>query len=344
MESQASSTCPQCGRTTEHWQQHCARKSKAKLANETASEVRQLLPLFIEPLQNLRDLPARVWRTAAIIATVGVLPLAITAFGADEFAQYWAIALYFSVLWCFFFYYVFRPRAFNPAVAASVFLFTGVVSMTLLLALLGLGLQALREPLLGLHFAPIVIPASVALIGVPEELTKALAVILLARFFHLGPLRTFLVYGLISGLGFGIYEGIQYQTVGNVAAFKATEDLGSYYLSNVLRLTAMPFLHACWTGLAAYFIWFGTKFPVRKAGLYALAIAVPATLHGVYDGVLGSGMDTLGWPIAALSAVLLCAYIGCADRIEQRLKETFGESAGVSRPVRSGAFASRGKA
>lgn len=329
--------CGMCGapvaqaEPVEHWQQRFTRAPREtkslKLANEAAREVRQLLPLFLEPLQNLRAMPAAVWRTALIVAGVGILPLVIGSLSGDEVAQYWAIALYFSVLWAVFFYYVFRPRAFRPIIAFAVFFFTGVVSMPLLFAVLGLGLEALRDPFIAVHFAPVTIPAAAVFIGVPEELTKALAVVLLARFFGVGVLRTFLVYGLISGLGFGIYEGISYQTHANVAAFNATDDLGGYYLANMMRLTATPFLHACWTGIAAYFIWFGTKFPARKLGLFALAIAVPAALHGVYDGVGMSGLPQLAWPIAAASALLLCVYMGRADGVEQRLAQIIGATA-----------------
>jgi RsiW-degrading membrane proteinase PrsW (M82 family) len=125
----------------------------------------------------------------------------------------------------------------------------------------------------------------------------------------------FVFYGLMSGLGFGIYEGIDYQTGENVRAVVDTGDVGSYYLANVLRLTSAPFFHAVWTAIAAFLIWFGFRFPKRRLGFFALAIAVPATLHGIYDAF----MDVM--PIATLvasvvSVAILSVYVASADRLE----------------------------
>jgi RsiW-degrading membrane proteinase PrsW (M82 family) len=83
-----------------------------------------------------------------------------------------------------------------------------------------------------------------------------------------------LFYGLMAGLGFGIYEGINYQTSYNfrfaidAAGYRDRATYAAeYYLLNLIRLTTLPFLHAIWTGMAGYFIGFAAQFPRRKRGM-----------------------------------------------------------------------------
>jgi RsiW-degrading membrane proteinase PrsW (M82 family) len=291
---------------------------RTNLARETASEVRELLPLFMQPLRKLGEAAPETWRNIIIIAAAGAIPLAITVLGNDELMQYWAYAFYFSIVWAVFFYYIFRPEKFHPWVAFGSYFFTALISMTLLMGTLGMGLEQLRDPLINSTNAIVNLPASAVLIGIPEELTKALALFAIVKMMKLPPLRTFLLYGLISGLGFGIYEGVNYQTGSNLSVAQQG-DVGGYYIENVLRLTAAPFFHAIWTGIAAYFIWFGAQFANRRAGLYVLAICIPAILHGLYDGFLSLQMGTFTVLVAIISTALLCLYLGAADSIEQRL-------------------------
>jgi protease PrsW len=297
--------------------------SKSNIAQETFGEVRQLLPLFIEPMKRMGEASRDTWKVAAIIAAAGAIPLAIVSLGSDELAQYWSFALYFSVLWAVFFYYVFRPQQFRPWVAVGAFFFTGIISMTLLMGLLRIGLEALRDPFIQSTDPIVSLPSNAIFVGVPEELTKALALFALIRMMNLPPLRTFLLYGLISGLGFGIYEGISYQTGQNLNAAQQG-DVGLYYIENILRLTAAPFFHAIWTGIAAYFIWFGAQFPARRVGLYILAIGIPAILHGLYDGFMDLNMSAVTVAVAIFSTVVLCIYLGSADSVEKRLAEMAG--------------------
>src|SRR5947207_1314747 len=87
-------------------------------------------------------------------------------------------------------------------------------------------------------------------VSLPEETCKVLILYYLWRRLEVVPPQTILFYGLISGLGFGIYEGVDYQTRFNwfFSGFNAAE----YYLLNLIRLTTLPFLHAIWTGIAGY--------------------------------------------------------------------------------------------
>ena len=87
-------------------------------------------------------------------------------------------------------------------------------------------------------------------------------------------------YGLMSGIAFGVFEGVQYQITVNA---QQTYDV-SFFL-NIARLTSLPFLHACWCGIAGYFLSFANLYPKYRRGLYTLALCVPAVIHGLYDAL-----------------------------------------------------------
>jgi RsiW-degrading membrane proteinase PrsW (M82 family) len=131
------------------------------------------------------------------------------------------------------------------------------------------------------------------------------------------------VYGLVCGLGFGIREGVLYQTGSNVVA--AQGNLAIYYLENMLRLTSLPFLHAIWTGIAGYFIGYAYEYRQRQAGLLIVAIGLPAILHGCYDVFSDS---LLGVGIAAFSVLVLGLYLQASEHFRTTLEET--TTAGVA--------------
>ncbi len=126
----------------------------------------------------------------------------------------------------------------------------------------------------------------------------------------------------MSGLGFGIYEGVSYQTGRN---FHYSDNAAQYYLLNLMRLTSLPFLHAIWSGIAGYFLAFSALFPARKHGLIVIAILIPAcfhTLHNTLGGIVGLAVD-------AVAVMTLLIYLSKSSEIEARLagKTLSGESA-----------------
>src|SRR5262249_18930358 len=128
-------------------------------------------------------------------------------------------------------------------------------------------------------------------VGLPEELCKMAALFFILR--REGPLppQVLLFYGLMAGLGFGIYEGVRYQMGRNFSESGGVASI--YYLANLIRLTTLPFLHAIWTGIAGYFIAFAWQYPQRKVGLLIVAIGLPALLHAIYDLLSVNGQSFL---------------------------------------------------
>lgn len=272
---------------------------------------------------HLHDVPQATKRVIALVCAAGILPLAVlTVFAGAPIAQYWGLEFYFTLLWAGFFSAVYRTEGVRVPVAVATFFFTGIVSITILFSILALGLDAIRSPLLASPSFEIAAPAYVVFVGLFEEATKAAALFLIGRYFtKLPALRVFVFYGLISGLGFGVYEGIKYQTEFNVRVLQDTGDFAFYYVANVLRLTSLPFFHAVWAAIAAFLIWFGFRFPKRRLGFFTLAIAVPAVLHGLYDAC-SRFAPLIALLVAAVSVSVLSVYIASADDLQRDIAPT----------------------
>jgi RsiW-degrading membrane proteinase PrsW (M82 family) len=290
-------------------------------------DLRTMLPHLTVPLEELRGLRWFHNRRALSIACIGLLPLVIYAvFGGPSQVgnALWAMALYFSVLWALFFYYVFPTPEARFAPASLCFFATGILSIAVLLQLYRIWpLSTLVQWTQPDNSLLVQWLGFVVGVGIPEEMCKVLAVLFLVR--HFGPFapRSVLFYGLISGLGFGIYEGLSYQTTHNFrfavdAAGPRDQALyaAEYYLLNLIRLTTLPFLHAIWTGTAGYFIGFAAAYPERKRGLLIVALGLPAFLHGSYNAFSGSA---LGLGVALLSVLALNLYLSKSVDFERLL-------------------------
>jgi len=302
-------------------------------ADRAGSDLRALLPHLLLPLEELRTFRWVENRTALSFAAVGLLPLVIFALfrSPAQFGNaYWAMALYFSVLWAMFFYKALGAREARFGLAALSFFGSGFVSISVLLLLYRVWPM---DMLLGwtLTSRDFLVQCLGFLFGValPEEFCKALVLFFVARRFMPQSPRAMLFYGLMAGLGFGIYEAVKYQSVHNFnfaveavrrnpeqsAVFRA---MAEYYLLNLIRLTTLPFLHAIWGGIAGYFIGFAEQFPPRRRGLLIVAIGMPTSLHGCYNAFSGSFFALI---IALASVVALVLYFAKSVDFENLLAQ-----------------------
>lgn len=284
-----------------------------------------LLPHLAVPLDALRDFRWLHDRRLLAIAAIGLSPLIIFALfqqPAQLINAYWAMALYFSTLWALFFYFVFPNRDVTVRNSAVAFFVTGLASVSGLLLLYQFWPLSQINLWLRSNHLLLVWLGYVFGVGLPEELCKAFVLVVLLR--RVGPMQpqALLFYGLMSGLGFGLYEGIKYQTRENFEfAFRSSGQpdayfAAQYYLLNLIRLTTLPFLHAIWTGIAGYFIGFADQFPDRRRGLAIVAIGLPALLHGTYNTFGGA----LGLIVALLSVLALNLYLAKSVEFERLLR------------------------
>ena len=122
-------------------------------------------------------------------------------------------------------------------------------------------------------------------------------------------------YGLMAGIAFGVFEGVQYQTSINIRA-----DYTTAFVLNIARLTSLPFLHAVWAGICGYFVGMAGLYPQYRKSLYVLALFIPATLHGLYDLFAGS-FYLVSLLIAFLSVFLLMAYLRRSNALREKLRK-----------------------
>ena len=229
------------------------------------------------PFETLRQ---REWSSDTkllILALVGLLPLAFGTFLGTGCLMFYAISLYFAAIWGMFFYTYFKTSQVRIKTTLIIFFLT----QACVFVVFGLALNYLNVAyFLGNSNSFILKMLFFVLgVGVTEELVKSIPLYLISSRAR-EPLfpQTLVFYGLISGIAFGVFEGVEYQLGVN-----AEMEYGESFFSNIARLTSLPFLHATWCGIAGYFIAFARLYPKYRLSLYFLALSIPASLHGLYD-------------------------------------------------------------
>lgn len=247
-----------------------------------------------------------------ILALVGLLPMVIMNIPLGGFFLFYEVSLYFSIIWGLFFYASFKTQQVVLSTTVTVFFLTQIC---VFIAWDLLGLPNLNPFYYFVNSPfPINIIGFTFGVGFTEELAKMLPLIIILRRAK-EPLipQTMVFYGLMSGIAFGVYEGVQYQmTVNAQQAYDV-----SFFL-NIARLTSLPFLHACWCGIAGYFLSFAHLYPKYRMGLYALAIIVPSIIHGVYDSVANYwGVHLV---IVVIGLMILMVYLKQSVNYQSKLK------------------------
>lgn len=272
----------------------------------------RLAPHLMLPIEDILRLRWFDNRRILALAVIGLLPLFVLIYlqtTGDLSGSIWGVALYSSLLWALFFYVAFSQPEVTLFQCVSAFVGSAVFSVGLVA--LAHYILPFRWVLAGIASPNIVTRWSAHLLGVAavEELAKLFMLYFLwARRLH--P-RTMMFYGLMAGLGFGIYEGVAYQSSQNLRISfpdgRSTPDGAAvYYMLNILRLTSLPFLHAMWTGIAGYFIGFAGQYPQRRGGLLLAALVVPAVLHGTYNTFSNS---LVGLTVAVVTVLALNLYL-----------------------------------
>ena len=240
------------------------------------------------------------------LASIGLAPAFLIRFTFESYLTFYAIALYFSVLWAVFFFSQFRTHQIEIKKTIVIFFLSQITALILV------NLQSFPPFSILYSFtdSSMIIARIVGFIfgvGILEEFIKSVPLYFIVNKTK-EPLipQTLVLYGLISGIGFGVLEGVIYQTGVN-----SELEYNSAFFMNVARLTSLPFLHAIWCGISGYFLSFSQLFPLNRKGLILLSISVPAILHGLYDVFTWS---IIGLAITIFSVLLLVFYIKkCLD-------------------------------
>jgi RsiW-degrading membrane proteinase PrsW (M82 family) len=196
-----------------------------------------------------------------------------------------------------------------------------------------------------LHASNAGLGTSIYSVGLPEELAKALPVVVVALIYHrrhgLEP-RDYLFLGAVSGLVFGAAEVVHYFTVNGVAQFYLTVraaipaiaqlinsghsaptsvfavligPVRYFILDFVWRFLTDPITHACWSGLTGYFIGLAVTGRHKWYQVAWIGVAVAAILHGLNDWSRVNGHPV--WIIVGLvSGVLFLGYAKIGSRVD----------------------------
>lgn len=251
-----------------------------------------------------------------VLGAIGLFPSLLMLLPISGFVLFYLIALYFSTIWGIFFYYFFKTPQVTLKQTIAVFFLTqafvflawdvfGIVRINPFYNLLPAGF-------------PLNLFGYILGVGLMEELAKLTPPLIIASRAK-QPLipQTLVFYGLMSGIAFGVFEGVQYQM-----GINAEQEYSASFYLNILRLTSLPFLHAIWCGIAAYFISFAKLYPKYRLSLYALALFIPAILHGIYDTFCGSiwGM-IIALPAMICSIILLMTYLKQGINYQSKLRQ-----------------------
>lgn len=266
-----------------------------------------LFPKSAISFKNLKSDQKLLW-----ISIIGLAPAFLIRFTGSSIFTFYAIALYFSTLWGLFFYTLFKTPQVEIKKTIKIFF---LVQLLIFSSFYLFRLQefnpfyrllgeknSIFENLLGYIFG----------VGFFEEMLKLLSVYYIIRKSN-EPLlpQTIVFYGLISGIGFGVFEGIIYQT-----GINAKLEYNDSFFMNIARLTSLPFLHAIWSGISSYFLSFALLYPTNRYSLWLIAIVIPSLLHGIYDVFTWS---LPGLFVAYIGVTLLFIYLKNAKDFQNKI-------------------------
>ena len=253
----------------------------------------------------VRSPSLRTWPVLVFVILVTIPPVAIVVFynnpGLSTFDEAaWILAAYFALAWLLLIYVIVRPAG---------------ISMLLLIVVVAIALVT-QVPLAisledALHSGNSNLFMSVFTIGVPEELAKAIPVIVIALVARrrLKP-SDYLFLGAVSGLVFGASEAEHYLTSGVGLGHGATLDLVAA-LEYVWRFPTDPITHACWAGITGYFIGLAVSGRYKWFKVCWIGLAMASILHGLNDWNALNGR--WGWVVVVVGSGLLFLTYAKAD-------------------------------
>ena len=253
-----------------------------------------------------RDPALRSWPVLLLVALVCVPPIALVMLNNQTEARIheiaWIFAAYFAVAWLLLLGVIVRPQHVSRSMLAAIAVI-GIVTQAPTAIFLETKLHSSTGNLL-----------DVFTIGIPEELAKAIPIVVVAwiwrRYWHTQTPRDYLFLGAVSGLVFGAAEAVHYFTnvLGSLSGNVNGLDLQDLTIQYIWRFLTDPIDHAMWAGITGYFIGLAITGQNRKYSLGLVGIAIAAVLHGLNDWNPVNGH--VAWVLVTLISVIL--FLGYA--------------------------------
>jgi RsiW-degrading membrane proteinase PrsW (M82 family) len=285
----------------------------------------------------LRSFPVLLFLTLLCVPSVALVILDAHLSASTFTAAAWIFAAYFAVGWLLLVGVIVRPDYVTRPMLAVVVVIALVTQVPLALVLES-----------ALHSSDTTLGLSIATVGVPEELVKAIPVLAVAWLFRHRVLmpRDYLFLGAVSGLAFGASEVVHYFTTNSVADFYQTVQsavpsikqlvatghsasasvfsvligpVWYFIVAFVWRFLTDPITHACWAGVTGYFI--GLAATRRHSWLVAwVGLAIAAVLHGLNDWGRVNGHPV--WILVVIvSGVVFLGYARVGARTDHQFTE-----------------------
>lgn len=291
------------------------------------SQIKEIGHELILPATIFTKEPWKKDRQLFILSLVGLTLSCLISIAPllNAYILFYCIAFYFSTIWGMFFYYLFRTEQVKLKTTVLLFFCTQILT-TIVFFVLDLGAINPFEGLYSTENWLVSLIACILGIGVVEEFIKVLPVFLILYLSRgIVKSQTAVFYGLMSGIAFGVYEGVNYQLGPNYQLLLENGISEGYvysYISNIARLTSLPFLHAIWCGIGSYFVAFAFLYPRFRVSLYTLAILIPATIHGLYDFLCFNVPFMLSTiPVVIIGVVLLMVYLNIRYDFHSKLAD-----------------------
>ena len=295
-------------------------------------------PLQLIPIHHwFRDRSLRNWLTILFVFLVLTPTAALYVQGAYPnlvVQTAWAFAVYFAGLWLVILWVTVRPPMVRPWMLAEI-AGIGLVLETPAAVWMEERLNTGSDGIFSMIFT----------VGLPEEIVKALPVLVLAvvhrkQWAALLP-KDYLFIGAVSGLAFGASEAVLYTTQAMPADAGAYAQAGASpaqiayqaIFEGAWRLLTDPISHAIWAGIAGYFIGLAIRYARGRVMVAVFGLSLVAVLHGINDRLAENG--DWGWILeVGLSVVLFIGYVQAGGVVEHELDpDAAGQQAGAPMAV-----------
>ena len=310
-------------------------RAPAPVSPRPAGQVNDLLPLG----DWVRHHSLRSWPVLLFLTLICVPSIALVILGANPSAGTfdhvaWIYAAYFALAWLLLLGVIIRP---DHVTRPMLVLVTAIALATQVPLAVTLEVD--------LHAETAGLGPSIYSVGLPEELAKAIPVVVVALVYRLFRQRSltpvdYLFLGAVSGLVFGASEVVHYFTVNGVAEFYQTVQAALpaiqqliltghsapdslfavligpvrfFILDFVWRFVTDPISHACWSGLTVYFIGLAASGRHKWYAVGWIGLVLAAILHGLNDWSRVNG-HWLWIVVTLVSGVLFLGYAKVGSR------------------------------
>lgn len=284
---------------------------KEEQFSDVFSNVFKLQSVFVNPFKYLSS-GFKENAIVYILLAIVLIPVFALLFSGIPLLSYSIYGLYFASIWTLILYKTIATKQVELQMIFMIALATVISTIVVINVFHLTPIWEVFEKLIDSNSVILTFVGMFFGVAIVEELLKQVFVYLaIIRDREVIISRTAIFYGMIAGLSFGIFEGVEYQMTIN-----KTLETDHNYFYNIIRLTSLPFFHAIWAGIGAYFASLSFIELRYKYSFRLLGLVIPASLHALYNTF---GLNILGISIIVISTILLTVYLTKSDIVGKKI-------------------------